>query len=313
MTIANRTPRPAVVRFRLLGPVEAEADGIVRPLGAPRLRAMLVALLRATGNPVPRGELIDWIWEDPPDSANEELNSLASRLRKVLEPLGFRDRLDGRHGEYRLDIPPEYVDVHQFTVLVDRSRQAEDDETERSYLAAAIQLHRGIPLSGLRGTRVDGYRVWLQAEHRAALIRLSHLEVLHGRALTWVPKLTQMFDESPDDALLTETYMSALFRTGRSFDALQVYQRYATCMREGLGLDPHEALTALADRIRRESADLGNGSRSATEDPDPAEPRSGPVDSGVPESGDAPAPSVVNHVGTISADNVVLGVQYRSH
>lgn len=304
MTTADLTPREPAVRFQLIGAVEAYIDGVPHKLGSPRERLFLLPLLAAPGRPVPRTEIIEWIWDGfPPDEVQQELNGIAYRLRKRLEPIGLRDRLEGGDGMYRLDVPPASVDVHQFATLVGKARQADDDGA-RNLLFAAVQLRQGIPLGGLMGSRVESYRQSLVGEHRAALIKLTRIEVRHGRGLEWIPELARLFDESPDNALVTETYMTALHNVGRQFDALQVYDLYSDA-KEGLGLPVAEELTELRDRIRKKETSMG------AESPAPDAPESQPEPD--PESSTEPTASiVVNYVEKIRGKTVVLGPQYRT-
>ena len=57
------------VEFRVLGPVEARADGRPLQVAGSRQRALLALLLLRRGSPVSRGELVDGLWgeEDPRD------------------------------------------------------------------------------------------------------------------------------------------------------------------------------------------------------------------------------------------------------
>ena len=73
------------LEYRVLGPVEALADGHERSLGGPRPRAVLAVLLLYAGHVVPVSKLIDDVWaDDPPDTAQNVLQGYVSQLRKVL-------------------------------------------------------------------------------------------------------------------------------------------------------------------------------------------------------------------------------------
>ena len=75
--------------IRLLGAIEACADGIPLPVGGPRQRAVLADLALHAGRAVPIVQLIDDLWGDrPPASAKSTLESYVYRLRQVLNASG---------------------------------------------------------------------------------------------------------------------------------------------------------------------------------------------------------------------------------
>jgi DNA-binding SARP family transcriptional activator len=62
------------MEFRVLGPIQALADGRALPLGGPKQRALLAELLLHRGTVVSRDHLIEAIWgEAPPESAAADL------------------------------------------------------------------------------------------------------------------------------------------------------------------------------------------------------------------------------------------------
>ena len=68
------------------------------PLGGPRQRAVLAALIVHAGALVLPEQLIDAVWgEEPPDSARGIIQTYVSHLRTRLAQVGSRD-----HGGYRL-------------------------------------------------------------------------------------------------------------------------------------------------------------------------------------------------------------------
>lgn len=71
--------------FRILGPLEAGQNGDRLPLGPPRQRAVLAALLLQPNQVVPTGQLIDSVWgQQPPPTVRPMLQSYMSQLRAVL-------------------------------------------------------------------------------------------------------------------------------------------------------------------------------------------------------------------------------------
>ena len=108
------------MEFRILGPLEAVADGRVVAPDAAKPRALLAILLLRAGEPVSRDRLIEELWDGrPPSSATKVLQTYVSQLRKALgserdrhPPFGLRARRRCRIG----------FDLHRFERLVAEAR-----------------------------------------------------------------------------------------------------------------------------------------------------------------------------------------------
>jgi DNA-binding SARP family transcriptional activator len=73
------------VRFRVLGPVEARADGSELVLLPPKPRALLAVLLVHAGRPVSRDQLMAALWpEGAPPSAPRVIRTYVWALRRSL-------------------------------------------------------------------------------------------------------------------------------------------------------------------------------------------------------------------------------------
>src|ERR671916_3308696 len=71
------------VDFRVLGPVEARAEGRPLALAGARQRALLAVLLLHAGEPVSRERVIADLWgERPPGGAVKTVQAVVSRLRR---------------------------------------------------------------------------------------------------------------------------------------------------------------------------------------------------------------------------------------
>src|SRR3954447_17824375 len=104
-----------MTEFRLLGPVQALADGAVVPLGGPKQRAVLTELLLHGGGVVPRERLVDAAWgAEPPESSKTSLQVDVRGLRRAIGVDGIETHGDG----YRLRLEPEELDLARFERLV---------------------------------------------------------------------------------------------------------------------------------------------------------------------------------------------------
>jgi DNA-binding SARP family transcriptional activator len=74
-----------VLEFRMFGGLEAVLDGVPVPLGRPKQRALLAALLLDANRAVSVDRLTEELWaNEPPASARHSLEVYVSGLRKTL-------------------------------------------------------------------------------------------------------------------------------------------------------------------------------------------------------------------------------------
>src|SRR5919106_2185318 len=94
--------------LRILGPLAVVVDGESVPLGAPKQRALLAALLLHRNQVVSREGLIDAVWgERPPEAAARSLQVYVHGLRRALRS----DRIETHRTGYRLRVEPEELDL----------------------------------------------------------------------------------------------------------------------------------------------------------------------------------------------------------
>src|SRR5215211_2661898 len=99
------------VTIGILGPLEVRV-GFGEPVEVvgPRLRTLVIRLALDPGRVVLASQLVDAVWdEDPPAGAANALQSLVSRLRRLLP-----DVVETHQAGYRLALDPEAVDAARF-------------------------------------------------------------------------------------------------------------------------------------------------------------------------------------------------------
>ena len=130
------------MRLRFFGGLEAEADGAPIEVRGRGQQALLFRLALDAGTTVAYRALAEDVWpDDEPDDPRASLQSLVSRLRRVL-PAGA---LEAVPGGYRLMVAREHVDVAWFQDLVARARTADDGIAAAADARAALDLWRGDP------------------------------------------------------------------------------------------------------------------------------------------------------------------------
>lgn len=203
------------IDLRLLGPVRIERDGEELPQGPARRLAVLCVLALHPGNPVSREQLVAAVWgDDAPASATGNVYTYISGLRQG----AGRDLLTSGGGTYRLDLPPESVDVFRFEQLRDSARQhraAGADAAELTALEEALALWRGEALDGVPGPFAEAQRLRLGELRLASAERLAELLTAAGRAGEAADALGVLAAAYPHRESLRERLVAALRAAGR--------------------------------------------------------------------------------------------------
>ena len=247
------------VRVRLLGSLELVVDGAVSQLKGAGERALLALLATAPGRTLSRDRLIDALWGDmPPANPDNALQLRVSKLRKVV---GGALVTDPRG--YRLDIGSDDVDAAVFARLVGQRRYAD-----------ALALWRGAPLAEFTD------QPWAAAEaarltelHATAVEEHVDERLAAGDHAALVAELEGLVSAAPLRERLRAQQMLALYRCGRTADALAVFQGFRRLLNNELGVEPSAALRQLEAGILRE---------------DPA--LDGPATRAAPATGNVPSP-----------------------
>jgi DNA-binding SARP family transcriptional activator len=242
-----------VLQFRILGPLEVEAETGPVALGGQKQRALLGFLLIRAGQVVSTDQLIDELWgEDPPKAARAGLQNLVAQLRKLLGA----DFLVTRPPGYVLRVDGDGLDLARFERLVDEARKA--DPTERAAkLREALALWRGPPLADL------AFESFAQNEiRRLEELRLDAVEdrieadLALGRGAELVAEIEVLVREFPLRERLRGQLMLALYRAGRQAEALEAYHQARGALSDELGIDPSPTLQQLYTSILRQETAL---------------------------------------------------------
>jgi YVTN family beta-propeller protein len=246
------------VRFGLLGPLDAERDGVTLELGARKQRAVLALLLLDANHVVSTERLIDGLWgEAPPETARSALQVYVAGLRKALGEDGASLRTSAPG--YVLDVPPGGSDLEEFATLRAEGRPRE-----------ALALWRGPALADL-----DGEPFAAAAAGRLEELRLGAVEerieadLAQGRHAEVVPELDVLVAEHPYRERFRAQQMLALYRSGRQADALAAYRSARTAFVDELGIEPGEELKKLERSVLDHDPALAAPAPPA----EPAEPR----------------------------------------
>jgi predicted ATPase/DNA-binding SARP family transcriptional activator len=243
--------------FRLLGPLEVEADGAVLPVGGPRQQALLAYLLLHANEAVGRAPLVDALWgEDPPARAQNSLQVAVHGLRKLLGP----ERVETVGDGYRLLVRPGELDLERFQELAGADP------------AAALALWRGSALAGVEAPFARAEADRLEELRLAAVEARIEAELESGGHELLVPELERLIADHPFRERLRGQLMLALYRAGRQAEALDAYQEARRLLVEELGIEPSPTLQELEGQILRQDPGLALAPRKRPRLPVPLTP-----------------------------------------
>src|SRR6266545_3580506 len=246
------------MEVRVLGPVELVAEDGPVPLGAPKQRRLLSALVVHAGEARSADLLIDAVWgPSPPASAAKLLQTYVSQLRKALPaPARIRTRGAG----YALELEDESLDAARFERLLSEGRAA---SREGNPALAASLLRRALGLWRGKAYGDFAYEEFARAEaERLEEVRLAALEerieaeLALGRHDDLLPELRSLAAAHPGRERLQAQAMLALYRCERQSEALDLYTDARARLRDELGLDPSAELRELQRRILQQDAEL---------------------------------------------------------
>ncbi|GAA0452775.1 SARP family transcriptional regulator [Paractinoplanes deccanensis] len=232
------------MRYRLLGPVAVDRDGASLPLGGPKPRAVLAALLLEAGRVVPEERLIALVWgDDPPPTVRGQLQVHVSGLRKLLGA----DRIVRRPPGYLLDVRPGELDLDDFARAVERARRDGTDDPARlaDGLRSALAMWSGPVLGGTPESLLSRVAPALRERRSAVLEEMFEAEIAAGRHADVVGELVQAARDQPYREGLHGLLMTALHRAGRTAEALEVYAALRDGLADELGVEPGAPLQAV--------------------------------------------------------------------
>jgi DNA-binding SARP family transcriptional activator len=266
--------RTGLLRFRDLGPLAVDRDGVPLALGGRRLVAALTLLLAHVDRVVSPDALAEAMWGARTGSrSSSTLDSHVWRLRNLVEPARSRGEpasvLLREPTGYRLVVATDQVDSLWFAVLADETLGLlTDGQAERAVRRAeeALALWRGRPFAALAGevwaepivARLEELRAQVQERHVEALLAVGDPE----RALV---ELVTAIGEAPLRERLWAQRMLAYHRSRRTDQALATFTDARRLFLDELGIEPGAELRALHVRILDDDPTLGlPGRRSAT-------------------------------------------------
>uniref|UniRef100_UPI00036E81D2 AfsR/SARP family transcriptional regulator n=1 Tax=Nocardiopsis lucentensis TaxID=53441 RepID=UPI00036E81D2 len=245
------------LRVTVLGRLGAEVDGVALPLRGGKRRALLASLFLGAGRTLAVEDLVERVWGVPPDQANRSaLQVHVARARALFDTYCGRPLILGGEGGYRIELDETESDLLTFRSLVRRAGAADSPGARTDLLIHALGLWRGPVLGDVTSTVLHARDVAPLHEELlrvaeegfgAALDRGDHEEVAR--------RVAPVAADHPEREPLARIRMVALYRAGRSSEALRVYARTRAVLAERLGADPGRELRETFHGILRGDLD----------------------------------------------------------
>ena len=264
-----RPHEPVALAIQVLGPLLVEIDGRPVAVGGGRSARALALLTINANRVVPVEQIVDTLWEVPPESARQQVHNVVAGLRRTLRPAAGAAQVLTVDVGYKLSVPKDAVDLLRFEALLlaaDSAVASGEPSGACQHLWQALALWRGPALSGFDSPRLVSAATLLAEKRASAVEQLSEISIELDEAASVVGVLTELVAEFPLRESLRAVLVRALYRSGRQADALAVYDDGRRRLADELGLDPGPQLRE-AHRQVLASGSLADPSAGATSVP----------------------------------------------
>jgi DNA-binding SARP family transcriptional activator len=182
-------------------------------------------------------------------------NALSQSLSFLRRELPVQAILARGAEEVGLDSSLLVSDVEQFRAAMRGRRWGE-----------ALQHYRGEFLSGFHIYGAPGFEEWVQAERELLLDSaadcawdLARDQIRQGALEEGEKTAKKALGLACPDERTVERFMELLMLAGDRVSALRLYERFSAILKTSLNLTPSPALKALAERLRTDPGEAGQG------------------------------------------------------
>ncbi|TDB82286.1 BTAD domain-containing putative transcriptional regulator [Micromonospora sp. KC721] len=223
-------------RYHLLGPVTVHDDGVPVPLGGPKPRTILAALLLNANRVVSEEQLVALTWgETWPATVRGQVQAYVSGLRRRLGAATIVRRPPG----YLIMVRPGELDLHDFDEAVAHAQRETGNPAARAdLLRRALARWPGPEMGGTTEAMRAARGPELRERRLAAAEEWYDAELAAGRHAEMVGPLRQAVQADPFRERLHAQLMLALHGCGRTAEALDVYAAVRARLADELGVDP---------------------------------------------------------------------------
>jgi DNA-binding SARP family transcriptional activator len=273
------------LQVNVLGQLEVSVDGFSAVPSANKPSKLLAMLALNAGHVVSAPTLIEEIWDqDPPRTCSSTLQTYVLKVRKTLhdaviaaggDPTG--EFVLTRRNGYLLDADPEDVDATQYAKASKAGRRAAgvgDHASASRLLGTALTQWRGPALADiLVGPHLSIAAAQLEECRLGDLELRIDADLRLDRHHELLGELAMLCARHPMLESFHAQYMLALYRSGRQWQALQVYREFRDTVADEIGIEPSPRLQRLHHGILRGESEVDDpnfvgGARMAMRVPD---------------------------------------------
>ncbi|TDB77988.1 BTAD domain-containing putative transcriptional regulator [Micromonospora sp. KC723] len=249
-------------RYHLLGPVTVHDDGVPVPLGGPKPRTILAALLLDANRVVSEEQLVALTWgETWPATVRGQVQAYVSGLRRRLGAATIVRRPPG----YLISVRPGELDLHDFDEAVARAQRETSNPAARAdLLRRALARWPGPEMGGTTESMRAARGPELRERRLAAIEEWFDAELAAGRHAEMVGPLRQAVQADPFRERLHAQLMLALHDCGRTAEALDVYAAVRARLADELGVDPGVVLRRAQQLLLRGDDSAAGGQLPVT-------------------------------------------------
>ncbi|MEV7088423.1 AfsR/SARP family transcriptional regulator [Streptomyces sp. NPDC093085] len=260
------------MHVRVLGPLAIEYNGVSIVPTANKPRQILALLALRPQHTVSVGALIEEVWGDAvPRSAATTLQTyilqLRRRIAKALDGgggdtgrnggggtgrggrLSPKEVLATSYGGYRLVPPLAGHDLTEFQDLSARgvkALEAGDARAASHLLGTALLLWRGPALADVpHGPALELEAIGMEEARLTVLEQRIEADLCLGRHRSLLPELRMLSARHPLNENLCAQLMTALYRAGSPWRALEEFRRLRVRLDTELGVEPTPGLQRL--------------------------------------------------------------------
>ncbi|MFD0318595.1 AfsR/SARP family transcriptional regulator [Streptomyces flavalbus] len=231
--------------YGVLGPLLVRVADRAVPIGSPKCRVVMAALILADGEPVPSTLLAEAVYaHQAPARPVNAVHQLVLRLRRGLAAAGAADSVATDGDGYRLAAPPGATDLSRWTTLrhrADAARGAGDLARELTALDEALAVWRGAPLADVPSDLLHRRHLpVLTEQRRQAEERRVDVALALGRYAEAIGPLLEVTARQPLREKPWAQLMTALHGSGRRTEAIEAFHRARVHLRDELGVEPGE-------------------------------------------------------------------------
>ncbi len=238
------------MKFMVLGPLEMVAGSERVELSGNRQHVVAAMLLLNANRVVSIGRLVEAIYgTDPPPTARSQAQIAVSALRRLFVSRAGGPVISTRGQGYLIETGAAGLDSLCFAQLVTQARHATRAEQAVAAYRDALRLWRGPALDGIDSQLVRAAASRLDEERICVHEDRISVELQLGRQHELIGELTELIEEYPLREQLRGQLMLALYRCGRTAEALQVYRVARRTMIGELGIEPGDELKRLEHAV----------------------------------------------------------------